>query len=824
MAGISPPKVASRSASASTRPVDNLDNLDNLENLENLDPRDTKDTQATQATQATQGRRGNRGLLAICSFLFAGTALFTGACGGPPEAQDWTQAPGLKTRWAAEVDPAQPLPEYPRPQLARPSWMNLNGLWDFDVLPRGAGSPEGYAEQILVPFPVESSLSGVARTVGPEDRIWYRRTFSLPDSDEGHRWILHFGAVDWETEVFLNGASLGTHRGGYDPFSFDITDGLEGGRDQELVVGVWDPTNQGNQPRGKQVLEPGGIWYTAVSGIWQTVWLEPVPKTHVESLQITPNLEAAEVEILLDVKGSSTPVPVEITLLADGRPLVTGEGLSDRPLLIPVPNPRAWSPDDPYLYGLRIQLGHFEAGATKYSDDVGDLVESYFGMRSIAVGPDQNGFERLLLNGEPLFQYGLLDQGWWPDGLYTAPTDEALRFDVEKTKELGFNLIRKHVKVEPARWYYHCDREGILVWQDMPSGDNEGTDAEGQFAAELGEVVGALRNHPSIVMWVPFNEGWGQHDTETYVEWLKATDPSRLANNASGWTDTGAGDVLDIHRYPGPGAPPPEASSTPVLRAPVLGEFGGLGLPLTGHTWVGEDNWGYRSYESLSELNQAFSELLNQLRPLIGEGLAAAVYTQTTDVEVEVNGIMTYDREVVKLDDQAPALHARLFEPPPILNPVVATSRLEGQRWRLTESDPGDGWAAPDFDHSSWLEGTGGFGTESTPGSIVRTLWDTPEIWIRRSFSLLQEDLEALDGTGLFLRIHHDEDAEVYLNGTEIAALKGYSTGYRLIPLDSDAAALLRAGKNTLAAHVQQTEGGQYIDVGIVEWVESEGD
>jgi len=440
------------------------------------------------------------------------------------------------------------------------------------------------------------------------------------------------------------------------------------------------------------------------------------------------------------------------------------------------------------------------------------------------VGPDRDGHERLLLNGESLFQYGLLDQGWWPDGLYTAPTDEALRFDVEKTKELGFNLIRKHVKVEPARWYYHCDREGILVWQDMPSGDNEGPEAEGQFAAEIGEVVGALRNHPSIVMWVPFNEGWGQHDTEAYVEWLKVTDPSRLVNNASGWTDTGAGDVLDIHRYPGPGAPHPEAASTRILRAPVLGEFGGLGLPLTGHTWVGEDNWGYRSYETLTELNEAYGELLTQLRPLIGEGLAAAVYTQTTDVEVEVNGVMTYDREVVKLDAQAPPLHARLFDPPPILKPVVPTSRLEGQRWRLTESDPGEGWAASGFDDSIWPEGMGGFGTERTPGSTVRTQWESSEIWIRRSFSLPQEELEALVGARLFLRIHHDEDTEVYLNGTQVAALEGYSTGYRLIPLDGEVAAPLRVGENTLAAHVRQTDGGQYIDLGIVEWVESRRD
>jgi hypothetical protein len=434
------------------------------------------------------------------------------------------------------------------------------------------------------------------------------------------------------------------------------------------------------------------------------------------------------------------------------------------------------------------------------------------------VGPDENGHQRLLLNGEPLFQYGLLDQGWWPDGLYTAPTDEALRFDVQKSKELGFNLIRKHVKVEPARWYYHCDREGILVWQDMPSGDNEGPEAESGFASELGAVVTALRNHPSIVMWVPFNEGWGQHDTEGYADRVKHMDPSRLVDNASGWTDSGVGDVLDIHRYPGPGAP-----SELGLRAGVLGEFGGLGLPLAGHTWVEEDNWGYRSYETLEGLNQAYADLLTQLRPLIGEGLAAAVYTQTTDVEVEVNGIMTYDREVVKLDAAAPELHRRLLGPPPTLRSVAATSIPDGQLWRISFSDPGEGWAAPGFDDSGWRQGLGGFGTEGTPGAKVRTVWDTPEIWIRRSFSIPAEEVGRLRSVPLFLRIHHDEDAEVYLNGTLISTLEGYSTGYRLVSLDAESSSSLRAGENTLSVHVRQTDGGQYIDAGIVEWIETGG-
>ncbi|NNM07371.1 MAG: hypothetical protein HKO65_19915, partial [Gemmatimonadetes bacterium] len=736
--------------------------------------------------------------------------------------------PGLKTRWAAQVDPSEPLPEYPRPQMVRPDWVNLNGSWDLAILPRDDPEPTSYAEDILVPFPVESSLSGVGRKVEPEERIWYRRAFPHPEPASGAdpasgaepasgphlagtRWLLHFGAVDWEAEVFLNGVRVGGHRGGYSPFSFDVTDHLIPGRDQELVVSVWDPTDRGDQPRGKQVLEPRGIWYTAVSGIWQTVWLEPVPEVHIRSLKVTPRLDLGVVEVFVETAGSPTLSRVDVSVWVDGDDLATTRGLSERPLVVSLPEVRTWSPDDPFLYDLQVEIPGV------------DTVRSYFGMRSVALGVDERGYQRLLLNGEPMFQYGTLDQGWWPDGLYTAPTDQALRFDVQKTKELGFNLIRKHVKVEPARWYFHCDREGILVWQDMPSGDNEGAEAQGQFRLELAEAVEALQNHPAIVMWVPFNEGWGQHATEQIVEWLEEHDPTRLVNNASGWTDRGVGDVLDVHRYPGPGAPAPGSPGTETGRAIVLGEFGGLGLPLSGHTWVDQDNWGYRSFETVEALNQAYEELLIQLRPLIGEGLAAAVYTQTTDVEIEVNGIMTYDRERVKLGEDTRQLHEALFRPPPLLRPVVATSREAGQPWRFTTRDPGEGWQEPDFDTQGWKAGLAGFGTEGTPEASVRTRWNTPELWIRRVFTLPEGAGGAMADLPLFLRIHHDEDAEVYLNGTQIASLPGYTTGYRLVPMEEQARSLLRDGENTLAVHVRQTSGGQYIDVGIVEMIEPGG-
>ncbi|MBE0594379.1 MAG: beta-galactosidase, partial [Gemmatimonadales bacterium] len=468
------------------------------------------------------------------------------------------------------------------------------------------------------------------------------------------------------------------------------------------------------------------------------------------------------------------------------------------PLTLTIERPRAWSPDDPYLYDIEVSLAS------------GDSVRSYFGMRDVAVGPDSAGAVRLLLNGRPLFQYGLLDQGWWPDGLYTAPTEAALRYDLEVTRRLGFNMIRKHVKVEPERWYFLADSLGLLVWQDMPSGKNEGGEAQAEFERELVGMVHARANHPSIVMWVPFNEGWGQHDTERYVALLHELDPSRPVNNASGWTDRDVGEISDVHHYPGPGMPEPDGR-----RVLVLGEFGGLGLPLPGHTWVAEGNWGYRGFQTLEDLRAAYRSLIRQLRPLIGEGLAAAVYTQTTDVEIEVNGIMTYDRSVVKLPDDIVADHRALFGPPPMVRTVVPTSRTAAQRWHYTTARPAAGWQQPPFDDSAWMEGPGGFGTERTPGAHVRTVWDTSDLWLRRTFRL-----ESAVPAAPQLRIHHDEDAEVYLNGVLVASLEGYTSGYVLIPLDAAGRAALRQGVNTLAVHVRQTDGGRYIDVGLVEVVE----
>ena len=575
----------------------------------------------------------------------------------PSRSAGWVPADGpLMTRWAAEVRPENVHGEYPRPQMQREQWTNLNGLWDYAIAPKEEGRPESWQGKILVPFCAESALSGVMKRVGPDARLWYRRTFEHSKDDRNGRLLLHFGAVDWEATVWVDGRQVGTHRGGYDPFTIDITDALKDTPKHELVVGVWDPTDAGTQPRGKQVRNPRGIWYTPVTGIWQTVWLEWVPAVHVDSLTILPDVDAGEVRVTVHVAGNENPVDAWAKAIDGGRVVSEARGKSGTPLRLKISDAKLWSPDSPFLYDLDVGIKG------------GDRVSSYFGMRKIAVDKDEQGVPRLFLNGKPLFQYGPLDQGWWPDGLYTAPSDGALRYDIEVTKKLGMNMIRKHVKVEPARWYYHCDRLGVLVWQDMPNGDKHAGKGHGkgiqrspqsarQFEREWSQIIDALRNHPSIVMWVPFNESWGQFDTPRITDMTRRLDPTRLVNSASGWSDHGTGQVNDVHRYPGPGMPGLEAE-----RAAVLGEFGGLGLPVEGHLWRDKDNWGYRTFPSRAALTEGYLELIAKLKPLVEKGLAAAVYTQTTDVEGEVNGLMTYDRAMIKMDaDKLRQAHQELY-------------------------------------------------------------------------------------------------------------------------------------------------------------------
>jgi beta-galactosidase/beta-glucuronidase len=578
--------------------------------------------------------------------------------------------------WAEKVDKNLPHPEYPRPQLVRPNWKNLNGQWDYAILNKGQSIPNDFEGKITVPFPVESYLSGVARAVGTEKELWYKRTIKIDKKDRQGRVILHFGAVDWESEVFLNGRSLGIHKGGYDPFSYDITDLLNGSQEQDLIVRVWDPSDEGPQPRGKQVNKPRGIWYTPVTGIWQTVWMEVVPKSYIKHVQTTPDWDKGQFSLELGFEGENQGMSWEVKVLDGANVIALGKGSLGQSIDLKIPDPKSWSPDNPHLYDFEVSL--------LKGNRVVDKVKSYGALRKITIGFDANGMQVMELNGKALFQYGPLDQGWWPDGLYTAPTDEALAFDIQKTKELGFNMIRKHVKVEPARWYFHCDKMGMLVWQDMPSGDmgnvwepkpgiyrkdldRERTpESESIFKTEWKAIMDAFHHFPSIVVWVPFNEAWGQFKTKEITEWTQAYDPSRLVNSASGGNfelegNKLVGDIFDVHNYPDPVMPSPDLFGKKNIL--VLGEYGGLGLPVEGHTWQNKDNWGYQSFKTEEELLARYERLIVDLKALIPKGLAAAVYTQTTDVEVETNGLMTYDRRVVKFPAEVlRKLHMGLYE------------------------------------------------------------------------------------------------------------------------------------------------------------------
>ncbi len=739
------------------------------------------------------------------SFLFALLLLSPPHLPSQPR---WKPAPSpIATKWASRVGPERVHPEYPRPQMVRSDWMNLNGLWDYALRPRQEPRPERFDGKILVPFPLESSLSGVGRPVSPAERVWYRRTFRLPPAWGGKRILLHFGAVDWEARVWMNGIFLGAHRGGYSPFTLEATAALRPGGDQEIVVAVWDPTDAGYQPRGKQVLKPRGIWYTPSTGIWRTVWIEPVPLESIDSLKLTPDLDGKR--LLVEVKGRALLPGCRVTAraFAGGKEISSARGRPGEEFPLAVPDPRPWSPDSPFLYTLEIGL--------ERNGRILDKVGSYFGMRKISLGKDRAGITRIFLNGKPLFHFGTLDQGFWPDGLYTAPSDDALRYDLEILKKLGFNTVRKHVKIEPDRWYYWCDKLGLMVWQDMPSGDRyiRGNDPDlkrvaqsaRQFEAELEEAVDSLRNHPSLVMWVPFNEGWGQFDTKRIVSWLEAYDPTRLVDCASGWTDRGVGHVHDIHAYPGPACPPQEEK-----RAAVLGEFGGLGLPLRGHTWIQEKSWGYRNFKTREALTGAYVDLLRKVHLLQTMGLAAAIYTQTTDLEIEVNGLLTYDRAVLKVDPEKAAAAARaLYLPPPVLEPVIPDSRERPRTWAYTLKSPGKDWTRPGFDDTTWKRGPAGFGRTGTPGAKIRTPWKSKDIWLRTTFDLA----DIPGGNRFYLMVHHDDDAEIYLNGRLLLRLGKYTKSYLPYPLAESPP--FRKGRNILAVHCRQLGGGQYIDVGI---------
>ena len=708
----------------------------------------------------------------------------------------------IMTKWASEVTPDRVLPEYPRPQLQRKSWQNLNGLWDYAVSERAAtAAPANFDGQILVPFPYESALSGVGKAPIPDRKLWYRRSFSVPADWQVQRVILHFGAVNWDANVRVNGQRIGAHRGGYDAFEFDVTDALQAG-ENTLEVAVSNPLDvEGGQIVGKQRVKSEGINYSASTGIWQTVWLEPVPATHIDALVTLPDIDTRVLHLTAQVAGAPS-AKIHVAVSDGGRKVAAQDGAAGQPMTIPIANPKLWTPDAPHLYDLHVTLVN--------NGKETDGVTSYFAMRKTSVARDAKGVMRLMLNNRFLMQRGVLDQGYWPDGLYTAPSDAALKYDIEMTKKLGFNMCRKHAKVEPERWYYHADKLGLLVWQDMPQMfvSNPSPEQAAQFKTEWQRIIQSKINHPSIVVWTPFNEGWGQHATGAIVDFTRGLDASRPVDEASGWNDTGAGDIADAHSYP-----QPQTGKLDGKRASVAGEFGGIGLALEGHSWNTDQVKNYGTARGGWNLTRQYQTLMQQAHALRDKGASAFVYTQLTDVEQETNGLLTYDRKIVKADlKNASAATRGQFLPLPA-NPapdLLPTAVNVASVWAYHTDKPAGDWMRPAFNAQSWKRGPGGFGAGEVGAGRARTPWTTPDIWLRRQVELPEKLPEKLSFV-----CEHDEDIEIYVNGVLAAQASGYVTDYVELPLTPAGRAALKPGLNLLAVHCHQTDGGQYVDVGL---------
>ena len=719
-------------------------------------------------------------------------------------AQEWTpkQAP-LMTRFAKDIAPDNVLPEYPRPQMVRKKWLNLNGLWEFQP---GTGENESYPEgtlerTILVPFAVESALSGVMEH---HDRLWYRRTFTIPEDWKNQRVLLNFGAVDYECEVFINDESIGKHQGGYDPFSFDITEAINPEGKQSITVKVFDPTNDGGFPRGKQNDVNKRIMYTSVSGIWQTVWLEPVSQTRIDHFKLTPDIDQSVLNLTVFADGKNEASCEYTAEVLDGTTVVARiKGKPSVEMAIPIKDQKLWSPDSPFLYDLKITLT--ENGKPS------DQISSYFGMRKISV-ETQGEFKRLCLNNEFVFQMGPLDQGYWPDGLYTAPTDEALKYDLEMTKALGFNMTRKHIKVEPYRWYYWADKLGLLVWQDMPSPNSYTKPAppvdEKAFRSELIRMIETHWNHPSIIMWVVFNETQAAHNEEELCALVKDLDPTRLVNQDSGSAGNGKwGDITDRHRYPAP------AAVKKPMMASTVGEYGGIGFIVPGHVW--KEGGTYIMLEDEEEYMITYDDFSTMLlRFKTTAGLNAAVYTEITDVEAELNGLLTYDR-VPKGDvTRFYASNRKAIDKTLSYADLLPTSEQTPQKWQYTTETPDASWMNPDFNDSSWKSGMGGFGKIIFYGDLVKTKWDTSDIWLRQEFTL--GSLAQVNVDDLVLKVNNDDSCEVYINGVLATKLERESSGYIAADISETAKKALKSNaKNIIAIHCHQEKFGQYIDCGL---------
>ena len=774
-------------------------------------------------------RREILGLAAVC--------VVSGALAWQPAKVPGVANGPMLTEWGAKVTPENAWREYPRPQMVRSTWTNLNGLWQYAVTTDAPTVPSAWDGEILVPFPIESPLSGVGRLLEPKETLWYRRTFDA-DVKKGERLVLNFEECDFRTQVFVNGREAGVpHEGGQMPFAYDVTDLVKKGAN-ELVVSVWDPTTDFIGSHGKQTFRPHGCMYTRTSGIGGTVWLETVPATHIAGYKVTPDIDAGTVRFEFNVAGGFSRPEVCVNVLErdKSRPsrCVASATTKDGIAVVKMPAGfKLWSPESPALYDFVAKCGD-------------DEIKGYFGMRKFEKRKDPNGVLRFYFNNAPRFIIGTLDQGWWPDGLLTPPSDEAMAYDIRALKEAGFDMMRKHIKVEPRRYYWLCDTLGIIVLQDMPSGFSDTTKRYGFYRRELKEMIDHLYNVPSIVMWVPYNEGWGQPGqflTHSTLVWTQRYDPTRLVDGPSGANDWEGGalwcvkphrdtshlpadleeaaDSVDKHDY----GRAPRMFPVNARRVSFLGEFGGIGCRVGDHLWT-TNAWGYGGTGGDTDraaVQQKFVTLMEHVAGLARRGLGGSVYTQTTDVEGEINGLMTYDRKVKKFDPAAiAAVHAKVREAAalglvPYEEKTVFPKLAKGPKtWAWTTAEPPAGWQEAAFDDSAWGRSAGGFGNKAIArdhGAQVSTEWNTGTIWLRRHFTLDAMPANLLSAT---FEMFHDEDAELWLNGKLLVSAKGYTTGYAAFPVSAERfAAAAKQGDNVLAVKVIQTIGGQYIDVGL---------
>ena len=746
------------------------------------------------------------------------------------QAQNWAPVPGqIMTSWANDVTPENVWKEYPRPQMVRTDWLNLNGLWDFEITDRDTSKIAiNYARKILVPFCVESALSGIKETITGKQQMMYRRYFTVPSNWNQKYLILHFEAVDYETKVWVDGKYVGMHKGGYDHFQFDITGFLSKEQKHEIKIVVWDPTNEGAQPIGKQALPAirNVTKYTATSGIWQTVWLEPINEASIESIKIIPNIDNATISLQTKIVGATQGARIKIQAFDQGKEIASSIAAIGEPVSLQLNQPKLWSPTNPFLYDLKLSLIN--------DRKVVDEVSSYFGMRKISMGRDKEGYMRILLNNEIIYQLGPLDQGYWPDGLLTPASDQALRYDIAYLKKIGANMDRMHMKVQPERWYYHCDQLGILVWQDMVSPTKfiaaKSNKDSSDFELEHNLTVDQLYNHPSIIQWVLFNESWGQYDTERLTAALKAKDPSRLVINASGWNDKQVGDIRDFHDYTI--HPAVALVNKNDDRAMVLGEAGGFDLLIPGHLWTPDlktetklkTDWtiDFKKgvVKSSDELIEKYKILLDDLFQLKKYGLNAVVYTQISDVEDEISGWMTYDRKVSKLPETTfAALHQQFFKPTMTGKFILPLSMNEPQQWNYSFTAPSNDWIK-NTTIADFKLGEAPFGIESNNAHKVNTTWNTNSLFLNKEFTLtaLPSKLSLVAcNTGI---------TDVYINGAYVMQFNNFLKNDPEVKisetiLSDEAMKLLKVGVNQLSLKFNFPSVGRpvyYYDFGIKEY------